>query len=74
MYISFHPEVASISRKDREPSFAFPLLRSAMSSIHLKDHQAHVPLQAVVVADSFNERFMPLTHDRPRVSISVSSA
>lgn len=28
-------------------------------------------LQAVVIADSFNERFMPITIDKPRVSVYV---
>ena len=31
------------------------------------------PLQAVIVADSFNERFCPITKEKPRVSSSSVS-
>lgn len=30
------------------------------------------PLQAVLVADSFNRRFFPVTKDQPRVSSELS--
>lgn len=32
------------------------------------------PLQAVLIADSFNRRFFPITKDQPRVCISSSVA
>lgn len=32
------------------------------------------PLQAVLVADSFNRRFFPVTKDQPRVSSELSLA
>lgn len=34
-----------------------------------KNIETEIVLQAVVLADSFNERFHPITFDTPRVSI-----
>jgi len=35
-----------------------------------KDEEEH-PLQAVLIADSFNRRFFPISKDQPRVSTCV---
>lgn len=37
-----------------------------------EDHEAHVPLQAILLADSFATTFRPITLERPKVSLSLS--
>lgn len=41
---------------------------SANANSFLGQSEEDKILQAVVIADSFNERFMPITIDKPRVS------
>lgn len=37
-----------------------------------EQEEGEQPLQAVLVADSFNRRFFPVTKDQPRVSSELS--
>jgi len=36
-----------------------------------KEVQEEEPLQAVIITDSFNNRYKPLTLDRPRVNFYI---
>ncbi|KAI0306525.1 nucleotide-diphospho-sugar transferase [Multifurca ochricompacta] len=50
-----------------------PSKPSSTSKVNLEDEDAEV-LQAVILADSFNKRFKPLTVDRPKCLLPICNA
>jgi hypothetical protein len=48
-----------------------PAPKSKPSPLKREDNAEEI-LQAVVVADSFNERFLPITLEKPRVRCCVA--
>lgn len=38
----------------------------------IADDEVHVPLQAVLLADSFTQKFRPITLEKPKVRIIAS--
>ena len=51
----------------------FRLMASRKSHLKSDDLKQEDILQAVVIADSFNVRFLPLTHDRPRTLLPLAN-
>jgi hypothetical protein len=47
--------------------------KNGARTTEMADYEVHVPLQAVLLADSFAQKFRPITLERPKVRFPMST-
>ncbi len=49
------------------------MAKKGVRTTEMADYEVHVPLQAVLLADSFAQKFRPITLERPKVRFPIST-
>lgn len=49
------------------------MAKKGARTTEMADYEVHVPLQAVLLADSFAQKFRPITLERPKVRFPMST-
>jgi translation initiation factor eIF-2B subunit epsilon len=49
------------------------MAKKVARTTEMADYEVHVPLQAVLLADSFAQKFRPITLERPKVRFPMST-
>lgn len=74
--LSAHLPVTRGNQEASRLSLSLPLthLSRNMPPKNKRQDDGEEPFQAVILTDSYDDRFLPISHDMPRVSLQNSSA